>query len=253
MKSCQKGFSTAIVLLLILVILGVGAGTYYFGKFGGQPVPLSPATPAPSVSPVATPASSPAVAATPIATPVASPTSVPSTPGSNLFTSPEFGISFNYTDKNTGINGSKIQVKQIGNKIYVYSTSGKPEEGQYLEMFSKDKNDSLVAAVKSKILAGYSLSDCLVKTAQSPVGGQGYPAGYELAEISVPTGPNDDLGTISEKANKCPEKYVTTNGISYFLTDINHPNKFIFLSIGQYGIDSGISDKLWQYTIKFLP
>ena len=242
MKICQKGISSIILILLILAVLGVGAGAYYFGKSTNKniPVPVTPIT-----SPVST--------TTPIATQTATSAPAPSNPDSNVFSSPDLGISFNYTNKNTGINGSKIQVKQIGNKVYVYSASGKPEDGQYLEMFSKDKNDSLIDTVKKKILAGYSLNDCLVKTITSTFTGQTHPANFELAQISVPVAPNDDLINLSEKAKKCPTAYIAVGGLSYFLFDPAHTDKFIFLSIGQYGIDSGIADKLWQTTIKLLP
>lgn len=247
MKICQKGFSSIIILLVIIVILGVGAGAYYFGKSSNQNIPLSPASPVPTASPMAT------SIATPVATPTIIPSPTPPNPNSNVFTSQDLGISFNYTNKNTGINGSKIQVKQIGNKVYVYSASGKPEDGQYLEMFSKDKNDLLIDAIKKKILIGYSLNDCLVKTITSTFTGQTHPANFELSQISVPVAPNDDLINLSEKAKKCPASYTAVGGLSYFLFDPAHTDKFIFLSIGQYGIDSGIADKLWQTTIKFLP
>lgn len=244
MKVNQKGFAPILVILAILVILGIGVGAYYFGKSSSKPITLSP-----SPSPTAT------ITLTPTATIIPSPTITPTptaTPNSNLFTSQTLGVSFYYTKANTGVNNSSIAVKEIGNKIYVYSTSGKPEDGQYLEVFSKDKNQSLIDVIKQKILTGYSLTDCIVGTAKNPVTGQTYPASYEIAEINVP-GPFTDLEAQAAKASKCPEKYVTTNGISYFLEDSNHPDKFIYLSIGQYPIDSGIGDKLWQTTIKFLP
>lgn len=245
MQVNQKGFSAALILIAILLIMGIGTGAYYFGK-SSAPVPPPPPPPSPSATPTISPKTTPTVMPTVTLTPTVN-------PNSNIFTSQELGVTFNYTNKNTGVNNSKIAAKQIGNKIYVYSTSGPAEEGQYLEMFTKDKNASLIEAIKQKILVGYSLTDCLVKVAQNPVTGQSYPAGYEIANITVPTGPNDGLEEMFEKTKKCPEKYVTTNGISYFLTDANHPDKFIYLSIGQYGIDSGIGDKLWQTTIKFLP
>lgn len=245
MKICQKGISSALLLLIIAVILGIGAGAYYFAKSPGQKIPPAPPS-VPAPPPIATPA------ATPIPSPAPSPTSVPAGPNSNLFTSPGLGISFNYTSKKQD-NGSMILVKQIGNKVFVSFSTVQPETGQYLEMFSKDKNDSLIDAVKKKILAGYSLNDCLVKTITKTFTGQNHPANFELAQISVPAAPNDDLMNLSEKAKKCPTAYTAVGGLSYFLSDPAHPDKFIFLSIGQYGIDSGISDKLWQTTIKFLP
>lgn len=245
MKSCQKGFSSTILLLLIAVILGIGAGAYSFAKSPGQKIPPAPPS-VPVPPPIATPAT------TPTPSPLPSPTSIPAGPNSNLFTSPGLGISFNYTSKKQD-NGSMIEVKQIGNKVFVYFSTVKAETGQYLEMFSKDKNDSLIDATKKKILTGYSLNDCLVKTITKTFTGQTHPANFELVQISVPVAPNDDLINFSEKAKKCSTAYTALGGLSYFLSDPSHPDKFIFLSIGQYGIDSGVSDKLWQTTIKFLP
>ncbi|MDB5057684.1 MAG: hypothetical protein JWO59_1156, partial [Chloroflexi bacterium] len=40
-------------------------------------------------------------------------------------------------------------------------------------------------------------------------------------------------------------------GISYFLADSRHPDKYLFFSIGQYPIAAG-SGKAWQDTIQFL-
>jgi hypothetical protein len=39
-------------------------------------------------------------------------------------------------------------------------------------------------------------------------------------------------------------------GIGYFQADTQHPDRFLFLSIGQYGILAG-EDQLWQATIRF--
>lgn len=237
MKVNQKGFNSVIILLIILIILGIGTGAYYFGKSSDQKVPLTPPPPLSlNITPTITSTVSPTTALTSTPTPTVN-------PNSNVFISQDLGITFNYTTKSTGINDSKIGAKQIGNKVYVYSTSGKPEEGQYLEMFAKDKNESLLDAIKKKILTGYPLNDCPVETITGTFTDQSHPANFVLADINIP----------SENAGKCPSPYAAIGGIAYFLTDPNHPDKFIFLSIGQYGIDSGIGDKLWQNTIKFLP
>lgn len=251
MKNCQKGLTSIFLILIALVILGIAAGAYYFGK-SSNPVPLSPASPAPSST--AVPASTPV--ASPTATPTVAPSSKPiptPNPNSNVFYSQDLGISFNFTTKSTGINDTKFSVKQIGNKVYVYSGSGPAENGQYLEMFSKDKNQSLIDAIKAKILTGYSLDDCLLKTITQTFTGQSYPANIELAQITVPVLANDDMETLSNKAKKCPATYTAVGGLNYFLMDKDHPDKFVFFSIGQYAIDSGIGDKYWQNTITFYP
>lgn len=246
----QRGFSAVLILIAILLILGVGAGAYYFGK-SNTPVPASPPPPPPSPSPSAIPTITSKVTPTSMLTATLTPTI---NPNSNVFTSQDLGVSFYYTKESTGgVGGTKVLVKEIGNKIYVYSASTQPESGQYLEMFAKDKNQTLIDAVKSKILTGYSLDDCLVKTISGTFSGQSYSANFELAQIGVPTTAGVDMETLSEEVKKCPAGYVAFGGLNYFLMDSTYPDKFIFLSIGQYGIGSGIGDKAWQNTIKFLP
>lgn len=242
----QRGVVGLLPIIGILVlIVAIGAGAYYFGKSSSKPVTLSP-----SPSPTAT--ATPTVTATPTPSSTSTPTPT-STPNSNYFVSQDLGVSFYYTKASTGVNNNKILVKEIGSKIYVYSAPGPAENGQYLEMFSKDKNQSLIDAIKQKILANYSLSDCLLKTITQTFTGQSYPANFELAQITVPVDANDNMENLSLKADKCPKGYTAVGGLSYFLMDKNHPDKFIFLSIGQYAIDSGIADKNWQNTIQFLP
>ena len=39
--------------------------------------------------------------------------------------------------------------------------------------------------------------------------------------------------------------------IAYFLADTAHPDRFVFFSIGQYGIPAG-NGHVWQQTLRFL-
>lgn len=51
-------------------------------------------------------------------------------------------------------------------------------------------------------------------------------------------------------ARTCPQPHTVMGGIGYFQADTQHPDRFLFLSIGQYGILAG-EDQLWQATIRF--
>ncbi len=194
--------------------------------------------------PVQTPAETP-VKTTP-ETPAASPAAVETITDPNVatFTSTNLGISFRYL-KSQG--GQTFNTLESGNKVYVYFSTVKPETGQSVEVFSKDPAQPLDSAVKQRFLStGYLESDCLVKPASEKL-----PVGYVGAEIQVPRTDNDDMESLSLKWAKCPAKYTTQNGISYFLMDPAHPAKFVYLSIGQYLIPAPGTEG-WQATLKLL-
>lgn len=171
-------------------------------------------------------------------------------PNSNTFTSASLGITFNYASQ--PINNEAVLVKELGNKVYVYGTRTKDfTRGQWLEAFPKDRSDTLVEAVKKRFLSNYSPSDCFAIPYTTKFIPNHYPTSFQIAIIDVPRTSNEGF-PIAAWA-KCPEPYVTENGVSYFLMDQNIPDKFIYLSIGQYGIPSGISPTLmWEDTIKFI-
>lgn len=163
------------------------------------------------------------------------------------YTSPGLGITFQYLSKTPDENNYPVEVKEVGNKVYVHvqaNYSKNYTNGQWLEVFSKDTSKSLEQSVKEKFLNGYSDSDCQIKLSSLQT--------FELAKIEVPIEQNDSLETMSAKWDKCPTPYTTTNGLSYFLMDPKRPSKFIYFSIGQYFIQSGENDIPWQDTIKFL-
>ncbi len=225
-----------IVLLLVGAVLVVGlvGGAYYLGQ-KQSPTPASPVVPAPTIPPI------------PIRM-VVPPVETPTDPNVKVFTSSDLGVSFNYLEKQ---NGEVFGAKQIGSKVYVYQTKFPVTQGQYIEVFSKTSGDDLKTAIEKKFLANYSKNDCFAEITKNPVAGQTVPATFVLAQIAVPTSPNDGMEQLSAKWDKCPSPYTATNGIAYFATDTQHPDKFVFFSIGQYAIDAGPSLP-WQSTLKFL-
>lgn len=159
----------------------------------------------------------------------------------NNYISQKLGISFSYSS-------SSASVIEKENKIYV-GEKGKEEQGQWVQVFQKDKNESMEDAVKKQFLSGISPSDCFVIPGSR--NGNNYPSTYKIVEISFPKDDSSETPWWA-KNNKCPVDYSQSNGISYFLEDTNHPSKYVFFSIGQYPIDSEDKTKTWEKTIEFL-
>ena len=118
-----------------------------------------------------------------------------------------------------------------------------------MEVFQKNPADSLEQAIKKQFLTGIPETDCFVKT----VSDNKLSSNFTKATIAFPV-PTDSDQPFFTFGQKCPETYKETNGISYFLADKDHPSKFLFFSIGQYGINAKTGDNtvMWQDTIKFL-
>jgi len=163
------------------------------------------------------------------------------------YVNPELGISFLYLEHDDD-GKNKTSTKQIGNKIYVYDEAYSYDSGQYVEIFNKEPSMSLEETLKKVFLEGYSTNDCVVvaETLHSS-----YPTSYVQANIKVP-GEFTDMEEMSTKWQKCPKDYTQTNGMSFFLMDQNHSDKFAFFSIGQYGISANKDDTLWQDTVEFI-
>lgn len=159
---------------------------------------------------------------------------------SKVYKSTKLGIEFHYKTQD-----DSRQVHEIGNKAYIHSANEKPEKGQYVEVFTKDHNDTLEVAIKKKFLEGYSEKDCFVKAATDTKNPQ-----LVKAVIAFPVN-TDPAGPWWANGDRCPRPYSVTNGITYFVMDKNHPDKYAYVSVGQYIIESGIGDKPWQDTITF--
>jgi len=164
------------------------------------------------------------------------------------YTNPRFGISFVFA---TTSLGEPFDVKESGNKIYVYDTKYPYIQGQYVEAFQKDAADTLDQAIQKQFLSGISPKDCFVKNGVADAHAS-YPASYAVKTIGYPINENSDAPFWAQ-ANKCPEAYTETNGIAYFLGDTKHPKTYLFFSIGQqaFPIEEN-SQTAWQDTIQFL-
>lgn len=226
-----------VILLLVIVVIGL--------SLVPTPTPLPIKTPAPTIEATVAPVSS--ASAVPTIKPTITPTpKVNTNPNLKTFTSDNLKISFDYLQVQPDYPKEKVNTSVSGNKVYVYMGSN-PQEGQWVEIFKKDKNDTLKQVISKQFLSGISENDCFVENVTSK---QKYSPTYQVAEITFPYDPNSEIPFFAVE-HKCPKGYTRSNGISFFLADANHPDIFLFFSIGQYGIKADNS-QMWQGTIRFL-
>lgn len=168
-----------------------------------------------------------------------------SDPNLNTYKSPKLGVSFNYLAK-TG--NQEIFVTEEQNKICVSYEKNDVgcKIGQFVEVFEKKENESLINTIKTMFLQGKDPVKCFVITTDT----KNDPQTFLKAEISYPRGEDDGMQEMQESSSYCSAEYSQTNGIRYFLADQSHPDKFVFFSIGQYYIPAN-DQKNWQDTIKF--
>lgn len=153
--------------------------------------------------------------------------------GTKIYYSDRLGVGFTYVPNQVGTSFT-VKVTEIGNKIYVHGTSEKPEQGQSIEVFTKDPTLTLGEAIKNKFLQGYNSVDCFVKTYET---NETRLPNYVSAGISFPP-TNDPNAPWWQNADKCPQYYSETNAVQYFLMNKDVPGKFLFARIGQYSITS---------------
>lgn len=159
------------------------------------------------------------------------------------YTSQKLGVKFQYNAQPDAT--TTAGVKEVGKKIYVYAGTMVPESGQSVEVFAKRTDETLEASIRRQILADYPSPVCTIEVTPSNIRG-----GYQVAEISYPKSSDMEDPWFSNY-QLCNPNYDQTNGLRYFLYDPKHPDMFVFLSIGQYGI---LAHDLvpWQDTLTFL-
>lgn len=153
--------------------------------------------------------------------------------GLQTYHSDRLDVSFQYNASDTGI-------LEQGNKVYVYATGTEALEGQSIERFEKQPNETFAKSIERQLLSEASTSTCNVQLSVTAVG-------YTRAEIAYPE-PTDANAPFFQNASLCNEAYAKTNGIRYFLFDTSHPDRFYFLSIGQYPIVA-TGTRTWQDTL----
>jgi hypothetical protein len=98
-------------------------------------------------------------------------------------------------------------------------------------------------------MPGHPAENCQV-TPVAPPTGSAPGDNFEYAQIVVPPIAGEDMEAMLPRWRTCPQPYTVIGGIGYFQADAQHPDRFLFFSIGQYGILAG--DALpWPATIRF--
>lgn len=169
-------------------------------------------------------------------------------PGIKRFVSDKLGIRFKYAEKVCQDCQWKMLAEPIANRVYLYRSNGEPEEGQWLEVFTKNKADSLKRAIEKKyenLFGDSGKGNCKIEDVASEV----HPGNYTLAAIAVNYGPgdNDEIRQIKEAI--CPALYTRGKNLAYFLEDKSHLDKFLFFHIGQNPLPAD-NNRSWQQTIE---
>jgi putative hemolysin len=211
---------------------------YYRGECGPAGQAAAGTTPAPTPTQVASPTAVPLPATAPATAPAAE---------AKTYTSAALGISLSYLPEQSG---QTVKVLEQGDKIYVYPAHMEPTAGQWVQIFQKPAGESLVDAITRVIMPGHPTQNCQVTQVAHPVSAAGQPSSFEYAGIVVPPVSGEDPEAALARWRTCPQPYTVVGGIGYFQSDALHPNKFLFLSIGQYAILAG-DNQPWQETIRF--
>jgi len=164
------------------------------------------------------------------------------------YINPQLGISFLYLSVDPLDNTATFNTKEVNNKVYLYHQNSPYETGQYIEIFQKDPNLNLEEAIQNNFLTNYSKDKCYIENINST----SYPSAYSVASIRYVHEDTSIALQDSINPKDCPQTYTPIGGSAFFLMDKNQPDKFVFFSIGQYGIFANEDNTMWETTIKFL-
>jgi hypothetical protein len=201
-----------------------------------------------------------------IPTEIPTPTRPPALPAT--YVSDKLGISFNYIPFIPNGIGQYFFTKEIGDTIYLYWVPGvnQPYSGtdteflktivpdsKYVEVFSKDPDDTLTQAVTKRFLQGYSPEHCPIFPEKLPTGTL-IPA-RQAVKISIPRIHYKSYADAYAAENLCPPIYTDWgHGVAYFMMEPDHADKFVFFKIGQDNLPSGVWGMgTWDSSIFFVP
>jgi hypothetical protein len=170
------------------------------------------------------------------------------------YISKKLGVGFCYPEQVGDVSMDLVvKVSESDNKIFVYYQDRTVESGQFIEVFDKEKNDTLTQAMEKRFLQEFSKDKCWASLRKDddgvdmkPVNGQIFADGLRYPA------PENEMLPFFANSDNCPIAYAATNGIRYFMMDENNPDRFFFFSIGQYSIN-GENQPLWQDTVKVFP
>jgi hypothetical protein len=214
----------------------------------------------------------------PITLPAVNPAPIiPITPPPITITSTEYisnrlGISFYYTpfisNPRAKEGGQRFFVREIGNTIYIYQKAWNSQgyegsdqqflseiapDSKYVEVFYKDPQQSLAKAIDQYIFKGPIPYQCYINTS-TQYGDPRIDESYQRAVIWEY--PSQKILSYQENRNyvlSCTSYAGNYIGKSYFMMDPNHPNKFLYIQLGQDDIPSGYKGYMWDGTIRSYP
>lgn len=164
--------------------------------------------------------------------------------GIRTYVSLRLGVRFSYAATDLG---KQILVEEKDNTIYVYLEGTPSEEGQFVRVFSKDPSLTLQQAVERQFLQTSDPAACYVQAGIDV--NSSLPSTGVAAVIAYPISTDGDDWL--ERADQCPAGYSLTNGLSYFWTDKDTADTFVFFSIGQYYIPASSVGTSWHTTLRF--
>lgn len=167
-------------------------------------------------------------------------------PAGHGYFSPRLGIGFTY------LAPKPLHIWETGSVIHV--DTGTISSEKTIEVFAIDPVPSIAIAIRDNFLQGVSEQDCyvgLLPIATDP---------YQAAAINYPVVESSDQPWWdTPAAQKCPEKYRTTNGVSYFLMNAEVPDKLVFVKLGQDSlatdgtiVSAGQAPSDWSESIRIL-
>jgi len=161
--------------------------------------------------------------------------------------------------------GQYFFTKEMGDKVYLYWVPGanKPFSGsdseflqtvapgsKFVEVFNKDPQQSLTDAINQQFLTGYFENDCFVNIQHysRPTPEES----YQTAIIDFPHKAGQTRKQLETMVAKCPSQVNSFNFVRYFMMDSKHPDKLLFVTLGQDNLPSGIDGVTWDKTIMVL-
>jgi len=205
-----------LVLLIILLSAYIITARMNTKKSPQKTTITTTSTPTPTIGP-------------PTATPTPSVSTTSANPTSNRFHSQTLGIYFDYAKVLPDSQNQTVSVEADGSRVYVFTSGTTPTNGQYVDVMSKLTTDSTLQAVSKVTMSDPNYAGCTFSyKAQAP-----YPETYEEILPTCPNKPNTNL--------------------TFFLGDSTHPDKLLFVSLGQLTIPASSDPQpFWQDTLRFL-
>lgn len=157
----------------------------------------------------------------------------------NKLTSSVLKLSFTY---NTKVNGESVKNIKAGNRITL-TTNSESSKVQYIELFTKNADESLAQAVKRIFLKGVPESICLYKDLSTK---------YNFNNSSFKFGSINPGNNAT--AAQCPTPFTVGSaaGDSFFIYNPKFPDRFGFIYLDSPFIEGAFENSYWFESLEFL-